>query len=55
MAKAALVLLLGSIIVVLASPGAAAASRDWLATSVALLAVAAGLLGGISNVLVLVA
>ena len=54
-AKAALVLLLGSIIVVLASPGRRRPIATRLATSVALLAVAAGLLGGISNVLVLVA
>ena len=54
-AKGALVLLLGSIVVILATPGRRRPVATRLGTSVALLAVAAGLLGGISNVLVLLA
>jgi hypothetical protein len=51
-AKAALVLLLGSIVVILGRPGPRRRRGMRLATSVALLAVAGGLVGGVSNVLV---
>jgi hypothetical protein len=51
-AKAALVLLLASIVVILGRPGPATRGSAGLATVVALLGVAAGLIGGISNVLV---
>jgi hypothetical protein len=54
-AKGALVMLVCSIVVILATRGRRRPIATRLATSVALLAVAAGLLGGISNVLVLVA
>jgi hypothetical protein len=50
LAKVALVVLLGSIVVLLARDSAGRLSRP-LAASVAVLAVAAGLAGGISNVL----
>jgi hypothetical protein len=51
-AKAALVLLLASIVVILGRPAPGRRSGTRLATTVALLAVAAGLIGGFSNVLV---
>jgi hypothetical protein len=51
-AKAALVLLLASIVVILGRPAQGRRSAARLATTVALLAVAAGLIGGFSNVLV---
>src|SRR4029453_6124440 len=51
-AKAALVLLLASIVVILGRPAQGRRSGARLATTVALLAVAAGLIGGFSNVLV---
>lgn len=54
LAKAALVLLLGSIVVILGSPGPRRPAATRLATAVAVLAVAGGLLGGFSNVLVFV-
>lgn len=51
-AKGALVLLVGSILVILGRAWAAAPSTRRVATSVALVAVASGLLGGISNAIV---
>jgi hypothetical protein len=51
-AKAALVLLLASIVVILGRPDPASRAGARLATAVALLAVAAGLVGGLSNTLV---
>jgi hypothetical protein len=52
--KAALVILVGSIIVILGRPGPGRSLAPRLGTGVALLAVGAGLLGGLSNVLVFV-
>jgi hypothetical protein len=52
LAKVALVLLLGSIVVILARPEPDRRLGARLATIVALLAVAGGLVGGLSNVLV---
>ena len=54
LAKTALVVLLGSIVVILASPGRHRPIATRLATAIALLAVGGGLVGGVSNVLVLV-
>ena len=51
-AKGALVLLVGSILVILGRAWAAAPATRRVATSVALVAVASGLLGGISNAIV---
>lgn len=51
-AKGALVLLVGSILVILGRAWAASPSTRRVATSVALVAVASGLLGGISNAIV---
>ena len=51
-AKGALVLLVGSILVILGRTWAAAPMTRRVATSVALVAVASGLLGGISNAIV---
>jgi hypothetical protein len=51
-AKGALVLLVGSILVILGRAWAAAPMTRRVATSVALVAVASGLLGGISNAIV---
>ena len=51
-AKGALVLLFGSILVILGRAWAAAPATRRVATSVALVAVASGLLGGISNSIV---
>jgi hypothetical protein len=51
-AKGALVLLVGSILVILGRAWAAAPTTRRVATSVALVAVASGLLGGISNAIV---
>jgi hypothetical protein len=53
LAKAALVLLLGSIVVILANPAPRRPTRTRMATILALLAVGGGLVGGISNGLVL--
>jgi hypothetical protein len=50
--KAALILLVGSILVLLDRPGASPRMTRLAATTVALLAVASGLVGGLSNVLV---
>jgi hypothetical protein len=50
-AKAALILLVGSILVLLGRDWAATPTIQRVATWVALIAVASGLLGGISNVL----
>jgi hypothetical protein len=52
--KAALVILIGSIVVILGRPGPHRSLAPRLGTGVALLAVGAGLLGGLSNVLVFV-
>jgi len=52
-AKIALVLLLGSIVVILANPAPRRPTRTRMATILALLAVGGGLVGGISNGLVL--
>jgi hypothetical protein len=52
--KAALVLLLGSIVIILGRPTPLPSIASRIATIVALLAVASGLLGGVSNVLVFV-
>jgi hypothetical protein len=52
-AKVALVMLLGSIVVILASPAPRRPTMTRMATVLALLAVAGGLVGGISNGLVL--
>jgi hypothetical protein len=52
--KAALVILLGSIVVILGRPDARRSLARRLGTGVALLAVGAGLVGGLSNVLVFV-
>ena len=51
-AKGALVLLVGSILVILGRAWAAAPATRRVATSVVLVAVASGLLGGISNAIV---
>jgi hypothetical protein len=51
-AKGALVVLVGSILVILGRAWAAAPATRRVATSVALVAVASGLLGGISNAIV---
>jgi hypothetical protein len=52
--KAALVVLLGSIVVILGRPDPRRSLAPLLGTGVALLAVGAGLLGGLSNVLVFI-
>lgn len=52
LAKGALVVLVGSILVILGRAWAAAPATRRVATSVALVAVASGLLGGISNAIV---
>ena len=52
-AKVALVLLLGSIVVILANPAPRRPMKTRMASVLALLAVAGGLVGGISNGLVL--
>jgi hypothetical protein len=51
-AKGALVVLVGSILVILGRAWAAAPATRKVATSVALVAVASGLVGGISNAIV---
>ena len=47
--KIALVLLLGSIIVVLDRPGQVDRRLPWIAPVIAVIAVVAGLVGGLSN------